>query len=756
MAARRQAPYAFTGEQPRGPSPTQAPAGRSPHRRRALACIRCRRRKVRCDGAEPACSNCAKAGEECFAGRAASAVSRNRLYYLEQRVRELEGVNANSSLVNEASHLESNRGSFAQAAGQAISPVQDPDTRPPEYYSHGHQNGQVHNIGADSPAISLSSQITRDQPLAHEVGLLSLSNTTDPKYLGPSSGVTFARLIYESAPQSQGLPLSFLREQEQRKDHQALGSGLCQRTREAVVAGISSISIPSIADCQQYADAFFEATPFYPLISQESFYKLLGQIQEFNESAEWDCRVHIRLASAQLLLVLSLGARFLETRLGTDYGSRDLFVYGMSHCSYVNLQDSIEGVQVLLLMVLHSFYNPEGLNAWYLLHTIIASCLDLGLQRRDHGTRPMAKQCPITQTRSAIFWSAYSMDRTLTTILGRPLTLRDEAIDQSFPGLEGSEEVEETATQWQHFRNTPQSNQSIVEQVPAEYMACIYSLRFDRIVAEIKLMIYRVSRSPRRFPWPTNLTSWQQEAEAACVSLLSEVQSRQRGRSSSGLDALSASTVQRLELKFHQCIMLLYRPSPQLPSPRLNAIQACFNSAMNIVKIHADLHRFSNMECSWLTAHSIFVAAITVLYCLWIHPGVRGQASLPECLARVDTALQLLTFLSQWWSVAHDPCQKLARLIELTREAPNHELRTLIPTGPGDLVSGQQAESAAQLSQEDGRSLLIDDLGILRDLFDLGWLNDWALDNVPAPDWDSSQLMMDLESGQGNMSAPKP
>lgn len=63
-----------------------------------------------------------------------------------------------------------------------------------------------------SPAISTSSRITRDQPLAHEVGLLSLSNASDPKYLGPSSGVPFARLIYESVPQLQGLPLSYLRE----------------------------------------------------------------------------------------------------------------------------------------------------------------------------------------------------------------------------------------------------------------------------------------------------------------------------------------------------------------------------------------------------------------------------------------------------------------------------------------------------------------------------------------------------------------
>lgn len=239
-------------------------------------------------------------------------------------------------------------------------------------------HGQTQTPVAESPANSLSSQITRHQPLAHEVGLLSLSNTTDPKYLGPSSGVTFARLIYESAPQSQGLPSSFLREQEQQQQHD-----IVNQKRTALAADIPSINLPPPADCQQYADAFFDATPFFPFISQDVFYHLLDQAQQFNETSKWNSLLPIRLASAQLLLVLSLGARFLETRLGADYSSSALFLSGMEHCAHLKLPESVEGVQVLLLMVLHSFYNPEGLNAWYLLHTIIASCLDLGLQRRD-------------------------------------------------------------------------------------------------------------------------------------------------------------------------------------------------------------------------------------------------------------------------------------------------------------------------------------------------------------------------------------
>lgn len=346
--------------------------------------------------------------------------------------------------------------------------------------------------------------------------------------------------------------------------------------------------------------------------------------------------------------------------------------------------------------------------------------------------------------RSAVFWSAYSMDRTLTTILGRPLTLRDEAIDQSFPGLESSDEVEETATQW--HQHITQPNQQAQEVIKAPYIACVYSLRFDRIVAEIKLMIYRVSRSPRRFPWPANLDSWRQDAETSCVKLLSEIRNCQRGRPRSETNSLSGTTVQRLELKYHQCIMLLYRPSPQLPHPRPNAIQACFNSAMAIIQIQGDLHRFSNMECSWLSAHSIFVAAITMLYCLWTYPAVRGAAPLSECLSRAERALRLLTFLSQWWSVALEPCQKLSHLISLTHERSHGGPENFPDLGPGGSLQQAAPEVVNYVPQDDGRSLLIDELGILRDLFDLGWLNDWGLDTAP-PAWDSDQLMADFESG---------
>lgn len=224
-----------------------------------------------------------------------------------------------------------------------------------------------------SPSVSVPGSITRDQPLAHEVGLLSLANATDPKYLGPSSGVAFARLIYASAPQSEGLPLSHT-DQLHTSD---------TRTR-ILPQNIEAIDIPSLAECQQFVEAYFEVALFLPFLIHEDVFLLLEDVYAFNNTGSWGHNIPVEIVSAQIFLVLSLGARLLETRLKTPFNSSGLLASGMQYCNKVKLHDSVEGIQVLLLIALNSFYNPDGLNAWHLLHSIIASCLDLGLQRRDN------------------------------------------------------------------------------------------------------------------------------------------------------------------------------------------------------------------------------------------------------------------------------------------------------------------------------------------------------------------------------------
>lgn len=233
---------------------------------------------------------------------------------------------------------------------------------------------------ANSPAHSISSQIGPRQPLAHDVGLLSLTNSAEPKYLGPSSGVTFARLIFAAAPQSQGLPSSHPRHE--------IGNISATPVELSV--------LPKEEEMRYFVDAYFETWhPLYPFLHESLFQDLVTRVQShgYEIASAPPHTLSQTMDVIQLFLVIALGAKILESRLSANFSSDSYYATAMFHISKIQLHDSIRGIQVLLLLVLSSFSFPNGLNAWFLNSTIIASCLDLGLQRKDvdgkaHYARP--------------------------------------------------------------------------------------------------------------------------------------------------------------------------------------------------------------------------------------------------------------------------------------------------------------------------------------------------------------------------------
>lgn len=217
----------------------------------------------------------------------------------------------------------------------------------------------------DTPATSVD--IGPEQPLAHDVGLLSLGNAgSDPKYLGPSSGVTFARLIYASAPQSQGLPSNA------RPD-----VSVPQNAPEP-----QRVTLPSLAQMHRFVDAYLDAFALHPFLPGELIEEVIERTYASNAPQYQSGNLDI----ATLFLVAALGARSLERGLHVDLGSDNFLASAMAEVAMLQLHDSIQGVQILLLLVLVSLWFPRGLNAYFLTATIIACCLDLGLQRKRVGT----------------------------------------------------------------------------------------------------------------------------------------------------------------------------------------------------------------------------------------------------------------------------------------------------------------------------------------------------------------------------------
>jgi len=273
-------------------------------------------------------------------------------------------------------------------------------------------------------------------------------------------------------------------------------------------------------------------------------------------------------------------------------------------------------------------------------------------------------------------------------------------------------------------------------------------------------MFYRLARSFNRFPWPTDMETWQSQTCQACRDLLDDARQDIKCRGmAGGRTALQDRTMRSVELKFHQCMILLNRPSPGIPQPSSTALMACYESAVATIRIQSELARFGNMLNSWLTAHAVFVSGITSLYCIWTSPDVRKNTDLETFLQQADSCSTLLASLSKTWSVASSAQMKFEQLVQLTKESwgkskssetrtssperfrmahsdaanPNpHPHPQAVPPLSLDPPYPQSSDNNLPLGFWDDMNtnyelppnMLMDELGDVSNWFDLDWLGD--------------------------------
>lgn len=319
--------------------------------------------------------------------------------------------------------------------------------------------------------------------------------------------------------------------------------------------------------------------------------------------------------------------------------------------------------------------------------------------------------------------------------------MRDEAIDVEYPGEWETQEIDHNAV-YRHYNCLTQQRNQCSHQSP--YMAAIHSFRFDRVTAEIKLMLYRVAQSPTRFPWPTELSSWQQQSDSTCRELLQDAQRVLKwGKlSAGGSSGLRDNSLRLVELKYHHCLMLLNRPSPAIPHPTSSALMTCYESAIATIQIYSELARFANLTNSWLTAHAVFVCGITTLYCIWTSPEVRKSKSIDTFLQQAELCTNLLSSLGKTWSVARNAQTKFELLVQQTKDSweksgsnnQSHQTQGSIVDDATQMSQVYTYENLdippsdswdnANMEQSITSNTLIDELGEMSAWFDLDWLGD--------------------------------
>ncbi|KAK9375201.1 putative Zn(II)2Cys6 transcription factor [Lipomyces chichibuensis] len=596
--------------------------------RSRIACLRCQKRKIRCNGGMP-CQCCQKAGVECVDNgkrEVHRSSLQNRIHWLESIVRsrcpdidldQEPHVWRNDDIQDlpDDSTADEPISSSSNKTGPENPVLLESRSSPP-----GSRIAEQDRVGIESHQRDSRISENQSEPrLAHEIGLVSLSSATEPRYIGPSSGYFFAKLVLACAG---------------RKEQQALGSsnidgnGLLDAAA-AIAKELSRSPLPlpvSLDTCIQLSSNYFETVHLcYPFLHQPSYLKL---IEHLYSTADPDPDP---FAAFQVNMVLAIATSDLSRRLKICHSGEGYFLNAMDSFGRCCAESSLNGLQCLLLLMVYAIHNPgTGLNIWYLNYQCIATSIDLGLQRDIKRTKNFRISHFEHEMRTRVFWTVYTLDRTLGTMMGRPIGLRDEACELRLP----SDVADDLLTE-------PSIHERAKDEPPTHMSHSIQLFKLAQLNSEIKYVLHSICHEapPYTYPQITDISQWQKDMVRRLNEWVSDVPQC----------TLSTQLGKLSQIRYHEMMVLLLRPSPAIRSPSKEITTLCYNSAVQCIRLISELYKQDLLCYSRFTVHSLILSTLTLLYCTWIIPDIVSQTRIDELITDLKASSNVLSAMGEYW-----------------------------------------------------------------------------------------------------------
>ncbi|KAJ5551788.1 hypothetical protein N7535_000271 [Penicillium sp. DV-2018c] len=689
----------------------------SPKRsRNRAACRRCQRRKIRCDGDVPRCASCRKANVDCV-NDGKQEVNRTYIANLQKRVQWLESL------------LKEHDPTIQLEEGPQVDPSDVPQFESTDECTQLESSilgpphtGRLLTPNHEQP-VPADAQPTRAQSRpAHEIGLVSLSSDEAPRYIGPSSGYFLANLIFSNAGRrtgpSKGSDIS--------KQPISLSPGLFN----------SPAPLPSRKeDAMELTSKYFSSVHLvYPFLHQPTHLARLEKL--YIDEATPDA-----VDAFHVYMVLAISASDLSRRFRIPLRAEGYYTAATRYFEHACAGGSLDGLQCLLLLMVYGVHNPScNINIWSLNYQCLGALIDLGLQRDVRASPKFPISFLEQEMRTRIFWVVYSFDRTLGTMMGRPIGVRDEACELRLPLNISDDELSRT-----NAGDDPQSH-SISHMTYS-----IHLFRLARINSEIKYVMHSICMDPPRYAYPPvpDIHAWQMEIIDRLRSWFSDCPR------AAGNEAITKIC----ETKFHEMMLLVLRPSPGIPEPSEEMLARCFQHAVDLLRGFGELYRQESLLYSRLVVHSIFLGTLIMLHCLWRLPHIASEVQIDEVVADTGVSLNILSSIGEYWAEAkraRDCIHELSgatiqRLVKMrSLEATSSPIvQGKATPGVGRAQPLQTADESVELPPvppHDNHSLdnvsvnpLVEDYGPATD--SMSWLHDSIaggfMDLSGAPDFDT-------------------
>ncbi|KAJ1333671.1 transcriptional regulatory protein GAL4 [Microdochium nivale] len=666
--------------------------GSSTSFRNVSACNRCRLRKNRCDQKLPSCASCAKAGVSCvgYDPITKREIPRSYVFYLETRLDQLEKLLAANN-------------------------IQAPPAEKLEYCSRPGAQAVLDKVMADVSDLAVSRSSTdlpeTPRPQSYDSEDVRPGNRQarpsggKPRSLGSTNGISFARVVFAAVQSSVG---------DQKSSSDKTGPRPSKRGEPAPQQGgtsmrdsffglhtrptINPAEFPDRELASKLVNLYFEhANPQIPVLHHGEFMEMFDLAYSKEDGKACGSK-----ELYMLNMVFAIGGGIIMDAQATSTGwggslkrqaqPEEYHASAIVHLEacLANSGGGLEELQAVLLLANFALLRPVPPGLWYIVGVAVRLAVDLGLhyedgkdiefdlpgsapsasaESREAQSREKGRREFVRDLRRRLWWCTYSLDRLVSTCVGRPFGVSDQVITTEFPSL-----LEDKFITPQGFTRKPVEGEPTYKTVARHY----FRLRLlqSEILQVLQYQQTQIARfngqNVRNEYMHTNLPSpflarfssfrdWRRHIDQR----LFEWKATAPAKAQSGV----AFSPEFLELNYWQTIIMLYRQSLSVPSmfegeyntskevnsPSVFTVEQrddeervylkVAEAGQKILRLYRQLHLVGLVNYTYLATHHLFMAGISYLYAIWHSTIVRSRLTMDEVDFTIFAATSVFTDL---------------------------------------------------------------------------------------------------------------
>ncbi|KAF2862750.1 hypothetical protein K470DRAFT_212385, partial [Piedraia hortae CBS 480.64] len=501
-----------------------------------------------------------------------------------------------------------------------------------------------------------------DEEAMMSAATVRLHEAKDSKYLGPSSGIAITRLVMAAAKQFTGAASirDIVPDQRAHQIREAFNQEHAKPLSKVNMlnSNVAAEQMPTRSLANFLVELYkLRVQPMYPALHEPTLDSDIDAVYDFNVEAtpfqNFVCRMVFAISMQKI------GSQWAG--LADSY-----YLAALTYLKPVVRSMDLQTLQCFVLMAEYSLLTPTRTAIYFVVGIAVRLSQSLGYHEEATITRGLAEgrtNAREVDMRRRLFWCTLVMELGLAHSLGRPsiLATSHEHINVDWFATCDDEYIR------------PEGIDPTAPPTLKKWVA-IHFFKMRLLQLEIRRKLYQRKRpEPKddQDPWfhamEQKLILWRDDTPDS---------SADQGIPKSWFIG-----------RYNTIVVLLYRPSPQVPRPSVEAALKCFEACRHNIYLQQKQMESGVIDVTWIFTQAIFMAINTMLWSL-SYDEVRRKNPRPSVEEHLKVAISTIQFASLRWPGVESAVKLYENLISAILKVYDREGDVPFTSTPSDTGSG--------------------------------------------------------------------